>query len=118
MTHHKKSNQLKKTFEQEVSEALKFYGFHLPETDIEIDNYVRMFGSTKIDLPDSIANAEEIFDRFKNGKNQNDNNPDVWALAAQGEDGESLPDHILEKLKEDIKYGKRLNKKSNGNKQQ
>jgi len=109
----KSTNKLGKTFEQELSQALKYYGFDMPESEEEIDKYVRTFGNTKIELPNSISDAEMLFDKLSEARTTSSDS--FSAMAAQGEEGDTLSDDVLEDIKKDIKSGKRVNKGENGN---
>lgn len=117
MTQKKNLHQNNESFERQVFEALKFYGYKLPKTDEEIEMYVKMFGNTKIELPDSMADAGEIFDNFSCVENSNQDCDGVWAMAAQGDKEDLLPEHVLKKIKMDIKKGKWLYKNENDDKQ-
>lgn len=108
MTHKNKLHQFDKSFEKEVFNALKYYGFKLPKTDEEVEMYVRMFGSTKIELPKSMTEVGEIFDDFIEGNNSKKGFGEIIAIAAQGDKGKLLPEHIVKKIKMDIKNGKFL----------
>jgi len=117
MAQKRKLHQFDKSFEKEIFKALKFYGFKLPKSDKEIENYVRMFGNTKIELPDAIADAGAIFDSFISVENSSENCDEILAMAAQGDKRGLLPEHILDKIKKDIKKGKWLNNELHENKQ-
>ena len=114
MERNKEIHQFDKSFEKQVFEALKFYGFKLPKTQEQIDEYVRMFGSTRIELPDSLMDAGAIFDNIsKNDKNSSNQGGNIWAMAARGDNGTPLPTNIIDQIKEDIKKGKWLKKDIN-----
>ena len=110
-------HEFDKSFEREVFKALEFYGFKLPKSDEEIKIYVRMFGNTKIELPDAIADAGAIFDSFTGVENTSNDSDEILAMAAQGDKNGLLPEHILDKIKKDIKNGKWLNNDLHENKQ-
>tara|TARA_R110002124_G_scaffold224592_5_gene389913 strand:- start:3782 stop:4141 length:360 start_codon:yes stop_codon:yes gene_type:complete len=117
MTSKQESNGFSESFERQVYDALKFYGYNLPESDEEIESYVKMFGNTKFELPDSVDDADNIFDKFmEENDDHNITDTDVTAMAAQGEEGDILPDYIKKKIEDDIKTGRRVNVENNGNK--
>lgn len=116
MASNNESNKFSESFERQVYDALKFYGYNLPESDEEIESYVEMFGNTKIELPDAVDDADQIYKKFIE-ENQDDGNADggdISALAAQAEEGNKLPDHIKEKIEDSIKNGRRVNQGKNG----
>ncbi|UII77146.1 hypothetical protein LV716_04985 [Flagellimonas sp. HMM57] len=110
------SNKFSESFERQVYDALKFYGYNLPESDEEIESYVEMFGNTKIELPDAVGNPDEIYKKFleENQDEITDEGGDISAIAAQAEEGEDLPDHVKKKIEDSIKYGRRVNQSKNG----
>ncbi len=116
MKRNKEIHQFDKSFEKQVFEALKFYGFKLPKTQEQIDEYVRMFGSTRIELPDSLKDAGAIFDSITKNETLSDQSNGVWAMAARGDNGTPLPESIINQIKEDIKNGKWLKNDVNDNK--
>ncbi|MBL6446398.1 hypothetical protein JMN32_08770 [Fulvivirga sp. 29W222] len=107
------SRKSDKSFEQELSEALRYYGYEMPESNEEIEKYVKMFGDTKIELPKSIADAEELFDNLV--EHHDTASEKFSAMAAQGEEGDTISKDILDDIKKDIKTGKRIKNKDNGN---
>ncbi|WP_350292480.1 hypothetical protein [uncultured Croceitalea sp.] len=116
MASNNESNKFSESFERQVYDALKFYGYNLPESDEEIESYVEMFGNTKIELPDSIDDPNQIYKKFLE-ENQDEGaygGDDISAIAAQAEEGKDLPDHIKNKIENSIKYGKRVNQCKNG----
>lgn len=115
MASNNESNKFSESFERQVYDALKFYGYNLPESDEEIESYVEMFGNTKIELPDDVDDADHIYKKFMK-ENQDDGNADgsISAMAAQAEEGNSLPDNIIKKIEDSIKNGRRVNPRDNG----
>lgn len=114
------NNQEKKSstsFEQEIYESLKFFGLHLPDTDEEIQEFVETFGDTKVELPESIADAKKLFEKISPGKEHEGKPIKPLAWAAQGQKGEELPDYILKKLDKDIQSGKRISNNNEGDKE-
>lgn len=107
--------QFEESFEKQVFEAIKFYGYKLPKSQDEIDQYVRMFGNTKVELPESLTDAGDIFDSIRNTEISTNENDEIWAMAARGDVGILLPENIINQIKEDIKNGKFLKNNLDGN---
>lgn len=97
-----------KSFEKQVFEALKHYGYKVPKSDEEVAKYVRMFGSTKVELPHSLMDAGALFDNAKKGNMLLNGKEEIMGMAARGDSEDILPDHIAEKIKEDLINGKWL----------
>ncbi len=96
------------SFEKQVFEALKHYGYRVPKSEEEIDQYIRMFGSTKIELPESLKDAGAIFDKAKKKNILADQKDEIVGMAARKDKKNVLPEYIVEKIKKDIKEGKWL----------
>jgi hypothetical protein len=94
-------------FEADLYEALKFYGDDLPETDEEIRAFIKTIGETKIELPSSLSDPVNLFKKIISSSSKTHSNVPS-AMAAHGQNETELPDHIEEKLKRDIKNGKRI----------
>jgi hypothetical protein len=107
--------QFGESFEKQVFEALKFYGYKLPKSKDEIDKYVRMFGNTQVELPESLMDGGAIFDNIKNIVNPNIDSDEIWAIAARGDMETPLPEDIVNQIKHDIKEGKWLKHNSDDN---
>ena len=111
------SNKFSESFDRQVYDALKFYGYNLPESDEEIESYIEMFGNTKIELPDSVNDANQIYKKFMEDEKYDEHSDIgdvVTAIAAQAGEGNSLPDHIKDKIEESIKSGRRVKQQKNG----
>ena len=74
------------------------------------------FGDTKVELPESIADAKKLFAKISSRKERTGQAVKPLAWAAQGQKGEDLPDYILKKLDNDIQSGKRISGNNEGDK--
>ncbi len=103
-----KNNPTDKSFERQVFEALKYYGYKVPKSQEDIEQYIRMFGSTKIELPDSLSDAGAIFDSIRKNKASFVESDEIIGMAARRDNGKKIPEHLIKKIKKDIKDGKWL----------
>jgi len=101
-------NSKEESFERQVFNALKHYKCELPESEEEIDNYIKMFGKTKVELPESSKNAGFLFDKLSSVKSINSSNNYIIGMAARGDKPEQLPEHLIAKIKDDIEKEKWL----------
>jgi hypothetical protein len=101
-------------FEREVYDALKHHGFDLIKTDEELETFIENFGETKIELPEGLSNANELFNRLTFPSKEL--HLEKYAFAAKGQKGPELPPDIIEKMKSDIALEKqeKIKNKRNG----
>ncbi len=97
-----------KLLERQIFDALKHYGYKVPRSQEEIDKYVRMFGNTKVELPNSLMDAGALFDSAVNNEALPNEINEIEGMAARGDNTDVLPEYIVEKIKEDFKDGKWL----------
>lgn len=90
-------NTRKKSFEKSFFEALKDYGYTLPETDAEVEQYLATMGSTKLEISDRLSDTETIYYEVMSEKETGD----IESIAAHEQNSSSdLPSDFLESLDE------------------
>lgn len=86
----------KKLLERRFRQAIKDYGFVLPTTPEEVRRFEELYGDTDLEMPEEVVNPKYIWDKIQ--KEEACDSPFSMA-ARQGK--EDIPDHILERMKND-----------------
>lgn len=83
-----------KSFEKSLFDALKEYGYTLPETDAEVEQYLVNIGSTKLELSNRLSDPDSIYYEVISEKRGI-----VDSIAAHEQDQNSeLPSNFLDSL--------------------
>lgn len=85
-------------FEQELFEAMRFYGFSLPCSDQELEKYEAMKGKTEIELPDSLQNFDFLSRRLNKKAEDYKLESQTQGFSIAAREGEILPESIVEKM--------------------
>lgn len=90
---------------------LRTNGFLFPETVNEVTAYERTFGDTDIILPDDMQEPSFLKEARHRVAQERDNvvrlQADNCSLAARDEKGNELPEHIKQKMEDDLAKIKR-----------
>lgn len=109
-------NNIEKTQEQLIQDALRTGGFTFPQTVAEVEAFEKKFGTTDVTLPEHL----KVPDFIAKGKSKKDLKAQVVAMQPQDnfavaarEGSAKLSDEIQKKMKEDRRKADEKHKKSN-----
>ena len=87
-------------FEKELFKAMKFYGFSLPCSDLELKRYEEMKGKTEIELPDSLQSFENLSNKLDNKTEDYkiENQKEGFSIAAR--EGDTLSKNVVKKMQD------------------